>query len=149
MIPEYDKIHTERNACTVSIINPDNLGLENDVYLKDYMDSGDKRTTCLIVYEEKPFPARFCIEDLSRRFFTCVGLFRPKYYLHDIYQNTFSDEQKVLLNEVLNGKAFPGSDSSPTNWQCLTHEWMVFSRIPYFMIPKKSTRLYIASRYRT
>ena len=132
MIPEYDKIHTERNACTVSIINPDNLGLENDVYLKDYMDSGDKRTTCLIVYEEKPFPARFCIEDLSRRFFTCVELFRPKYCLHDIYQNTFSNEQKVLLNEVLNKKSY----ADLTVWQCLKHEWMEFSRIPYFMLPK-------------
>lgn len=136
MISEDDKIHTKRNEYTVSLINPDKLGLENDVYLKDSMDNGNKRTTYLIVYEEKPFPARFCIEDISRRFFTCVELFRPKYYLHDIYQNTFSNEQKVLLNEILNGKAFPGSDSSPTNWQCLTYEWMTFSHMPYFMIPK-------------
>lgn len=132
MIPEYDKIHTKRNECTASIINPDKLGLENDVYLKDYMDSGDKRTTCFIVYEEKPFPARFCIEDLSRRFFTCVELFRPKYYLHDIYQNTFTDEQKVLLNEVLSEKSYAGV----TIWEWLKHEWMLSSHIPYFMIPK-------------
>ena len=52
MIPEYDKIHTKRNEYTVSLINPDKLGLENDVYLKDSMDNGNKRTTYLIVYEE-------------------------------------------------------------------------------------------------
>ena len=132
MISEDDKIHTKRNEYTVSLINPDKLGLENDVYLKDSMDSGNKRTTYLIVYEEKPFPARFCIEDISRRFFTCVELFRPKYCLHDIYQNTFSNEQKILLNEVLNEKSYAGV----TIWEWLKHEWMLSSRIPYFMLPK-------------
>lgn len=125
MISEYDKVHNEHNLRVNLIRSSNELGLEDDTYLKLSSDYGDNRTTYFVIYNENPVPARVCIEDFSKRFFTCIGLFEPIYYIHDIYQNTFTKEQKVLLNNIMNGKRFPIGNSNITVWSGLANSWKI------------------------
>lgn len=120
MISEYDKVHTERGLRIVSSEHPKKLGLENTVYLKN-PEKG--KSTCFIVYPDYPQPARFCIEDLSRKFFTCIGLFEPVYYFHDIYQGVLDKDQKEKLNEYLHGKDKYGNMYN--RWRHLVDAWEV------------------------
>lgn len=119
MISEYDKIHTARNSNIVLSESAEKLGFENDIYIRD-MIGGD--TTCFLVYAENPLPARICIEDIPRRFFTCIGLFEPVYYFHDIYQNAFTKKQKEKVNKFLNTK-MKYLDISP--WNLLLGQWKI------------------------
>ena len=129
ILSAYDKIHTLRDDCEVSNESPEKLGFENDTYMR-YVD-GD--TTSFLVYQENPLPARFCIEDLSKKFFTCIGLFEPVYYFHDIYQGVLDKDQKEKVNKFLNTK-LKYLDISP--WNLMLGQWKIIMNDQGIKIPE-------------
>lgn len=110
-----------RNERVVLTESANVLGLENDLYLTP---NPYGRSVEFVMYAENPIPGRIYIEDLERRFFTCIGLFEPVYYLHDIYQDIFTKKQKEALNRFLNEGIFEfDKGHKPSKWDHLVSQW--------------------------
>lgn len=133
MIDEYYKIHSERGLRVIEMEDPKVFGLKNKLYLEN---PAKDQTTCFVVYKDNPFPARVCIEDLPRRFFTCIGIFEPVYYFHAIYRGVFTKEQKEKLNNFMNSKFKYGNCYN--KWRYLVDAWEMAMGENDLAIPKHS-----------